>query len=218
MPRRKANRQTKRHTDTSALTRRNTGRNRNTGRTNRGDAELAGTLFSLFAREVATSYSCAMSSPLRPDASRRRRIATLLGLAGMLTLSGASAQADVDWFETALQKTLRLCSPWELPLNPEAAPNPLPDASAISPEATPESTLVLEVPWGTNSGGKRARDAEERVKLEIRSVDDFEDPWLGRNTVDVADGAEVTGTGDQLEGHPAESYERDVDLIDPWAN
>lgn len=166
-----------------------------------------------------------MDPPQNPRAPRRRRVAALLGLAGVLTYSAASAQADADWLETALEKTLRLSSPWELPLRPEVDATALPDASAILPDRSSEATLVLEVPWRSDSQGEARPDSPAGARLSaptsdsssqssVRLVDEFEDPWLGRETEEALDAAEE----EPPSAESPDSYGTSVDLIDPWAN
>lgn len=178
----------------------------------------------LFARMRKPSYLYQMGSPQKSRAPRRRRIAAFWGLAAVLTYSAASAQADADWLETALQKTLRLSSPWELPLRAEFDSAALPDASAMGPVTPVESTPVLELPWGSDSPDKVAPEtkspaslsiptSDSSAKLGIRLVDEFEDPWLGRETEDDLDEAGAE--------HPSGAYldsdETGAYLIDPWA-
>lgn len=131
-------------------------------------------------RSAATSGGGGIASSRRGGiaTSRRRRIAALLSLAGLLTFSVAGAQSDGDWFETALEKTLRLSSPWELPLMPEFNAGNVPDSSSLTPDNPSDTKIVLEVPWGGQLEAEIPSEHSSPKTLVVRLVDDFEDPWL----------------------------------------
>jgi hypothetical protein len=167
--------------------------------------------------------------------SRRRRIAALLSLAGLLTFSVAGAQSDGDWFETALEKTLRLSSPWELPLMPEFNAGNVPDSSSLAPDNPSDTKIVLEVPWGRQLEAEIPSEHSSPKTLVVRLVDDFEDPWLesredraasNRTLPDRAPESEAQKNParsplkdpKEPEARSTPSKEESFELTDPWAD
>ncbi len=162
-------------------------------------------LLAHFARRLSRSYRSRMFAPGSPKIPRRRRLGAAFVLVGLFTYTGAGAQSDKDWVETALERTLRLSAPWKLPSSPQldrpSSPN-----EVIAPEVSPELDLVLEVPWGTNETGSNEPTVEPLV---VKSVDRFDDPW------DRDVGETQTGARPSV---PESTPYQDSMLIDPWAD
>lgn len=147
-----------------------------------------------------------MFAPGSRNSQQRHRIALSLALVGLFTYSGAGAQSDKDWVETALERTLRLSAPWELPLNPQIEQNPE-SGEFLSPTVSPDLDLVLEVPWGNEDS---SNDTSSGPHVVVRSVDQFDDPWNRSETGPVdADPEETAPENDSFE---------DATLIDPWSD
>lgn len=150
-----------------------------------------------------------MRPPHKGLAPRGLRIAAFFGLATLFSFSAASAQADKNWLEMRLDRTLRLSSPWDLPPSPELDAPQQTKASAASLGTQSMRSNTQEV-LSSRKFEAVSQEAKRR-RLEIRSVDDFEDPWAGRVIVESAP---------VVSSEPTDSphYQENPELIDPWAD